>query len=171
MTDKRIRQELLLALCACLIVGACGGDAYVRDGAGDGDTFVLSNVALESVDPVTRSWVRYSLTRSSCQLRSGSANPARSSTFNCEITARRHLLDEWAEQSAENPFATDSYLEKLSTVQQAGFLSEYVVRFFRQEHWQLPADLRTFEFRQWSVEHLMGHDPETWMTGEWSFAE
>jgi hypothetical protein len=163
-------RSLIFALCILLAATACGGDVYVRDGVGDGDTFVLSNSALESTDPVTQSWVSYSLTRSTCQMRGGSANPARTSTFNCEITARRHLLDKWAEQKEQRPAISDPYLDTLSSVQQAGFLSEYVVRFYRKENWELPPDLRAYEFRKWSVEHLMDHVPETWMTGEWSFA-
>lgn len=163
-------RVLTMSMFVLAAAAACGGDVYVRDGVGDGDTFVLSNSALESTDPATQSWVSYSLTRSTCQLRGGSANPARTSTFNCEITARRHLLDKWAEQKHEHPGSADDYLDTLAAVQQANFLSEYIVRFFRKQSWQLPPDLKTFEFRKWSAEHLMEHEPETRMTGSWTFA-
>ena len=166
-TDARLGSLSLLLLVA---LASCGGDVYVRDDLGDGDTFVLSNTALQSGDPVTLSWVSYSLTRSTCQLRGGSANPARTSSFNCEITGRRHLLDKWAEQKEQVPGISNDYLDALTAVQQANFLSEYVVRFFRQENWQLPPDLKSFEFRLWSVEHLPEHYPQSYMTGEWTFA-
>jgi hypothetical protein len=170
MVEQTGRQSAMVA-CLLLLVTACGGDVYVRDGLGDGNTFALSNNAFESTDPATQSWVSYSLIRSTCQLRNGSANPARTSTFNCEVTSRRHLLDKWTEQKEQFPGASDEYLDTLTAVQQADFLSEYVVRFFRQENWQLPADLKTFEFRQWSVEYLPEHFPQTNMTGTWSFVE
>ena len=166
-----MHRALITSICLLFAASSCGGNIYVRDGSGDGDTFVLSNSALESTDPVTLSWVSYSLTRSTCQLRTGSANPARTSSFNCEVTARRHLLDKWAEQKEAQPGAADAYLDSLAAVQQANFLSEYVVRYFRKENWELPADLRNFEFRQWSVEHLMEHEPQTRMTGSWRFEQ
>ena len=103
-------------------------------------------------------------------MRADSTNAAQVSSFNCEVTAHRHLLDEWAQQKRDNPGLGNRYLDTLSDVQQAGFLSEYVVRFFRQEDWQLPQELRPYEFRKWSAEHLVDHFPRRYMTGEWIYA-
>ena len=137
----------------------------------EGDTFVLINSALESDDPVTRSWVAYSLAISACQLRIGGDNPAQATSFNCEVTARRLLLDEWTELNSEWTEASDAYLDKLVQVQNAGYLSEYVVRYFRQKSWDVPEELDMYEFRVWSVENLYRHQPQTRMTGSWSYAK
>lgn len=141
----------------------------VIDQHNDGDTFVLANSALESADPITQSWVAYSLAVSACQLRAGGENPARTTSFNCEVTARRLLLDKWAEVSVIDPTVADAYLGKLDEVQQAGFLSEYVVRYFQQREWELPDELNMHEFRVWSVDNLYRHQPQTRLTGTWSF--
>jgi hypothetical protein len=150
-------------------LASCGRNSLIIDQQDDGDTFVLANSALESSDPVTQSWVAYSLAISACQLRAGGENPARATSFNCEVTARRLLLDKWDEIGAVDPSLDDAYLVKLDEVQQAGFLSEYVVRYFRQRDWELPDELNMHAFRVWSVDNLYRHQPQTQLTGTWSF--
>ena len=49
-----------------------------------------------------QSWVSYSLTRSACQLQIGGDNPARASSFDCELMARQHLVETWQEQRSDS---------------------------------------------------------------------
>ena len=76
---------------ALAALAACNGEIYVRDGVTDGDTFFLAERAMADGDPAYQSWVRYSLARSACQLQLGGDNPARQSSFECELSARRML--------------------------------------------------------------------------------
>ena len=78
-----------------LVLVACSGEVYVRDGVTDGDTFYLSERALSDDDPGYQSWVTYSLAKSACQLQIGGDNPARANSFECELMSRRLLLDSW----------------------------------------------------------------------------
>jgi hypothetical protein len=152
-----------------LVAGACNGEIYVRDGVTDGDTFFLAERALLDPDPVLQSWVSYSLTRSACQLQSGSDNPSRSTSFECELTAREHLLESWSERRARSPSA-DRYLDLLLFVQQAGHLDEYVWWYFHERSWRLPAHLETGRFDEWRQRHLGRHEPQTRLIGSWGYA-
>ncbi len=151
-------------------IGGCNSEIYVRDGVTDGDTFYLAERALSDDDPVLQSWVRYSLTKSTCQLQIGGENPARASSFECELTARHMLLDAWNERKLVSPDVTDQYLDELNQIERAGFLSEYVVRHFRKNHWKLPVDLEQRTYRVWQRRHLPKHRPEMNIIGSWNYA-
>ena len=153
-----------------LAVASCSAEVYLRDGVTDGDTFYLAERALTDTDPALQSWVSYSLGRSVCQLQIGGENPARESSFECEMTARRLLLDTWLEQQAENPDRVDEYLDELSNVQAAGYLEEYVARYFGKRHWALPHDLDVAAFKKWRRRNLRGHKPQTRIIGSWNYA-
>ena len=161
---NRFRLVILLVCCGC------SSNIYLRDGVTDGDTFNLASRALNDTDPVLQSWVSYSLTKSTCQLQIGGDNPARNSSFDCELMARRHLLQTWSEKQAETPGLGDSYLDSLMMIRQAGYLDEYVVQYYRQRDWVLPADLDMFSYRKWSGANLRSHRPQTRIIGSWSFA-
>lgn len=163
------RGRGLLAVAA-LLVAACNGEIYVRDGVTDGDTFYLAERALTDDDPVLQSWVSYSLTRSTCQLRIGGDNPARASSFECELVAREHLLESWAEKKARHTGSGDRYLDQLAEIAEAGFLSEYVAASFARRHWKLPPDLDVAGFYAWRRDRLPQHQPETRLTGSWNYA-
>jgi hypothetical protein len=158
------------ALSAAVLLTACSSEIYVRNGVTDGDTFYLAERALTDSDPVLQSWVRYSLMQSACQLQIGSDNPARATSFECELVARRHLLDAWREQRGRNPDIGDGYLDELSAVLEAGFLPEYVADNFVQKHWRLPPDLDTRGYAAWRREHLRRHKPVTRLAGSWNYA-
>ena len=153
-----------------LAAAGCSGDVYVRDGVTDGDTFYLAQYALADPDPVLQSWVRYSLMRSACQLEIGGPNPARASSFACELKARTQLLEAWAEQRLAMPGIRDTYLDDLDRVEQADFLEEYVVRYFGRKSWELPPDLDQRGFQQWRRRQLSRHKPETRLIGSWNYA-
>lgn len=159
------------ALAAVVLLGAgCNGEIYVRDGVTDGDTFYLAERALSDFDPALQSWVSYSLTRSACQLAIGGDNPARNTSFDCELVARRHLVETWEEQRARRAGSEDDYLDQLAQVQEAGFLPEYVAHYLKRREWRLPADLDRQSFSGWRRQHLDGHRPLTRLVGSWNYA-
>ena len=159
----------ILVLIVLLPLTALGSGIYTRDGVTDGDTFYLAPYALTNDDPVLQSWVSYSLTKSACQLELGGDNPARNSSFSCELTAREHLLETWVDQRLEHQGAADSYLDSLLRVHDAGFLEEYVVRYFGQRDWQVPPVVQTDRFRAWQRENLRRHKPVTRIIGSWNY--
>ena len=157
-------------LFCCLGIAACSSEIYVRDGVTDGDTFYLADRALTDDDSALQSWVSYSLARSTCKLRIGGDNPARESSYECELSARQLLLDTWLEKQTLNPTLSNEYLDELASVQRAGFLDEYVARHFRRRHWDLPEDTDVREYRRWQRENLPSHRPETRIIGSWNYA-
>ena len=159
----------ILLLLAFLPAVALAGQVFTHDGVTDGDTFYLAPHAHVDDDPVLQSWVAYSLSRSTCQLEMGGENPARNSSYGCELTARRHLLDAWDAQRAEHPGAADDYLDALLLVREAGFLDEYTVRYFGKKHWQVPAEVDVPAFRRWQKQHLRGHRPRSRLIGSWNY--
>ncbi len=161
------RRILLLILLAA---AGCSSEVYVRDGVTDGDTFFLADRAFADDDPVLQSWVTYSLAKSACQLEIGGDNPARVSAYGCEFSARRLLLDSWESHRLDEPAIRDAYLDQLSAVQEAGFLDEYVVRYFGKSHWQVPAEVDVPAFRRWQQRHLPKHRPQTRIVGSWNYA-
>lgn len=162
-------RSLVPAVLA-LLLGACNGEIYVRDGVTDGDTFYLAERALHDPDPALQSWVRYSLAKSVCQLELGGDNPARATSFECELTAREHLVESWVAARAEAPAPDDRYLEALRAVAQADLLPEYVWHYFKKSGWQPPSGLELARFDAWRRRHLAGHEPETHLVGSWGYA-
>lgn len=158
---------LALAACATAVLAGCNGEVYLRDGVTDGDTFYLAERALHDPDPVLQSWVSYSLTRSTCQLTIGGDNPARATSFDCELAAREHLVETWRED--RDP-SGDRYLDALGRVADAGLLPDYVWHYFRRSGWRAPPGLDPERFGRWRREHLAGHEPETRWVGAWGYA-
>ena len=130
-----------LWLIALVLTTGCNNEIYVRDGVTDGDTFYLAPVASVDNDPALQSWVAYSLMKSVCQLELGGDNPARQSSYDCELRARTGLVDTWAERRAESPEASDDYLDELLNVRAAGYLGEYTAFFFLRKNWRVPVDV------------------------------
>jgi len=168
-TPRRIVLPALLTTAA-IAIGACSGEIYLRDGVTDGDTFYLAQSAITDSDPALQSWVSYSLTRSACQLQIGGNNPARASSFECELTARRHLIDSWNEHRSKQPHIRNSYLDEITRVRQAGFLPEYVAVNFRRRGWTVPLDLDPRGFLDWQRTHLPDHRAATRLIGSWNYA-
>jgi len=160
----------LLATYCLLLVAGCNGEIYVRDGVTDGDTFYLSQRALVDDDPVLQSWVSYSLTRSACQLDSDGDNPARANSYECEVMARRHLLESWREKKLRDPSLANAYLDDLVVVDDAGFLQEHVARHFKRRDWITPDQLAARDYRRWESGNLPDLEPETRLIGSWNYA-
>jgi hypothetical protein len=163
-------KRILFLLAVLTGIGGCNGKVYLRDGVTDGDTFYLSQQALLDDDPVLQSWVSYSLTRSTCQLQLGGDNPARNSSYSCELTARRHLVESWNGLRATDRRTRDQYLDELSRTHAAGYLDEYVLRYFNRNSWTTPEGLEKAAFDRWHRENLRGHKAETRLVGSWNFA-
>ena len=161
----------ILLLLVCLPAVALAGQVFTRDGVTDGDTFYLAPRAHLDNDPVLQSWVAYSLARSTCKLQIGGENPARNSSYACEFTARRLLLETWEAQRIEHPGISDEYLDALLRVRGAGFLEEYTVHYFGKRHWQVPAEVEVPAFRRWQKQHLLGHRPQSRLIGSWNYRD
>jgi hypothetical protein len=157
---------MLSALC----VAGCSSEVYVRDGVTDGDTFYLAERALADNDPVLQSWVGYSLSRSTCQLQMGGENPARANSYECELKARRLLVDTWFEMRADDPAVADTYLDDLAAVAANGYLDAYVAHYYRKRDWQIPAHVRTTGFEKWARREIPGHRPQTRIIGSWNYS-
>jgi hypothetical protein len=152
-----------------VLLAACSGEIYTRDGVTDGDSFYLAPRAYQDDDPALQSWVAYSLMKSTCQLGVGGSIPSRASNYGCEFTARRHLVETWEEQRLEDSSIRDEYLDDLVVVRDAGFLDEYTVRYFGRPDWQVPVEVRVDDFRRWQHQHLRAHKPETRIIGSWGY--
>ncbi|MGH8223656.1 MAG: hypothetical protein ACREQZ_11850 [Woeseiaceae bacterium] len=166
----RCRVLPIIMSFQAVLLSACNGEIYLRDGVTDGDTFYLSDIALTNDDPALQSWVGYSLIKSACQLQAESANPARATSYGCEFSARRHLIETWQEQKSMRREAQDDYLDELLRVREAGYLDEYVAHYFARKSWQLPAELDAERFDAWRHRHLRGHRPRTRLVGSWNYA-
>jgi hypothetical protein len=163
----RLRFSLV---ASALVLVACNGEIYVRDGVTDGDTFYLAERALTDSDPVLQSWVAYSLGVSACQLQSDSDNPARASSFDCELSARELLLETWREKQALDPSLTNPYLDDLEIIDNAGFLAEHVARDLARSSWTVPEGLQVRAYRKWARDVVPGLEPETRIIGSWNYA-
>ena len=155
---------LLLAAMA-----GCNGDIYLRDGVTNGDQFSVTPSAIMDPDPVTQSWIRYSLSKSVCQLGIDTDNPARATSFDCELTARRQLAEAWTEKTTLLPELEDRYLDDLARVADAGYLEEYVADSFGERDWSLPDELDMDAYRNWRRSDFRSHRPETRIVGYWSY--
>ena len=171
MDAMRPPRLLSVGILCWGLLGGCASEVYVRDNVTDGDTFYLAPTAYASNDAALQSWVTYSLMRSACQLEIGGPNPARASSFGCELEARQHLVDAWRVQRGKHPDAADLYLDGLERVAAADFLPEYVARYFGRRHWQLPTDLDSDGFAAWRRHELPRHRPQTRIIGSWGYAQ
>lgn len=158
-------------LVGLFLIAGCNSEIFVRDGVTDGDTFYLAPVAMVDTDPALQSWVAYSLVKSVCQLELHGDNPARQSSFDCELTARNALADAWAEHRAEHPGISDDYLDELLAVREAGFLAEYTAYFFRRSDWQVPDAVDVTAFDGWRRRQLRRHRPQTRIIGYWAYRD
>ena len=84
--------------------------------------------------------------------------------FDTELAARKDLADVWRELRAKHG-GKDTYFDVLVTVQDAGFLAEYVILAFARPGWTIPAktlgSLRLVEFIAWAETHLGEHEAPT----------
>ena len=166
---KPMNRAAVLVLGA--LAAACNTGVYTRDGVTDGDTFYLAEYALYEPDPVLGAWVTYSLDLAACQLTIGGDNPARNTSFQCELSARQELADDWREKRVDNADLADRYLDGLVTIADAGFLAEYVADVYRRRSWELPYGLDIAAYRQWRRETGFKHKPARRIIGSWNYKD
>ncbi|MEO0574692.1 MAG: hypothetical protein AAF004_04450 [Pseudomonadota bacterium] len=161
------------AVFLILTLTACDRRIYVRDGVTDGDRFSLPFLIETDNNPVTGSWIAYSLDRSFCQLEHGGDNPARYSSFDCELSARDALVTRWSEIGGvavdEASDADAAYLDALTRVNNAGFLPEYTWHYLKRRNWRRPDTLRLDAFDGWRRDALSRHKAQTKIIGSWGF--
>ena len=165
------RMVRFILLAMVIMSTACSSEIYVRDGVTDGDAFYLAPRAFEDDDPALQAWVAYSLMKSACQLEIGGRNPARASSYGCELSARHALLDTWVKNRRHRHPVEDRYLDALSGVREAGFLDEYTVHYFGRDDWVIPTEVDIDSFRQWQRKHLRRHRSETHIIGSWNYRQ
>jgi hypothetical protein len=89
-------------------------------------------------------------------------------TFTEEIEARGGCAHLWRE-IRDKDHLMNRYLDDLITVQEAGFLREYIEyiwTYLRDVHWSQPESLRLEEFDRWRNANFRDHDPETRATAQ-----
>ncbi|MEM7762505.1 MAG: hypothetical protein AAF290_00370 [Pseudomonadota bacterium] len=156
------------------LISACDSRVYVRDGVTDGSRFALPAYAEISDDPVVQSWVAYSLSKSICQLEMGGDNPARNTSFDCELSARESLVDRWldyGDTGLGERAAEADYLDAVADAEAAGFLDEYVWTYLEQPSWTAPAELELDAFEAWraALPNWQAHRVQTRIIGSWGY--
>ncbi|MFK7897007.1 MAG: hypothetical protein AB8G23_14275 [Myxococcota bacterium] len=192
-TCVRAAGFVSLSLSLAFSVG-CGVQVYNFGGAGRGSQFHIPATAAMNKNPVTQSWIAYSLAKSTCQLEIGGELPSANHSFRCELQPREVLVKRWAtrnpvdsngsvttnnthntDNTDDNTDASsdhvanehDEYLDLLLRVQQAGFLEEYVWFYFHKRAWPMPDWLEMQAFENWRTQNLAWHRPETRIIGYW----
>ncbi|MEL7296443.1 MAG: hypothetical protein AAGJ86_02210 [Pseudomonadota bacterium] len=156
------------------LISACDSRVYVRDGVTDGSRFALPAYAEVSDDPVVQSWVAYSLSKSICQLEMGGDNPARNTSFDCELSARESLVDRWldyGDPGLDERAADANYLDAVADAEAAGFLKEYVWAYLKHPSWTAPPDLDLAAFDTWrnALPGFETHRAQTRIVGSWGY--
>jgi hypothetical protein len=82
-------------------------------------------------------------------------------TFEEELFCRNNMVQIWSEIQEKTPGLTDTYLDEVLGVRDAGFLDEYVWTYHAQEGWPLPEDLKLEEFNDWMAQNLSQHESKT----------
>ncbi|MEL6869630.1 MAG: hypothetical protein AAFO81_07510 [Pseudomonadota bacterium] len=177
MGRKPYTGRLIAAIAVALIsLSGCDTRIYVRDGVTDGNRFSLPLMVYADSDPVVQSWIAYSLDRSFCQLEHGGENPARHSSFACELSARESLVERWREIGGRAISGIDdqqaAYLDIMAQAQTDGMLDDYVWHFLQRKQWIEPASLDAAQFARWRREHLpRRHKPVTRIIGSWGYVD
>lgn len=175
---SQLASSTLVRFSGCMIgalllaVASCDSQVFVKDGVTDGTSFSVPPEALQSKDPITQSWIAYSLARGTCQIAMGGDNPARDHSFDCELRSRKILLQAWQKHKTSvdtNAGTTDAYLDALDSVNEEGYLYEYVWTYLRRDSWQTSARLKLAEFKRWQQSALTPHKPQTRIIGSWSY--
>jgi hypothetical protein len=83
-------------------------------------------------------------------------------TFEEEVIGRQMLADAWGKAREFDPSAVNKYLDELLSIEDAGFIPEYVWTYLRDPSWHRePEQLRHDLFDSWRDKHLKGHEVET----------
>jgi tetratricopeptide (TPR) repeat protein len=66
------------------------------------------------------------------------------------------LAKVWLELKSKDK-VSDNYLDDLVKVENAGYMVEYVWRYFRSPYWTAPANLHEDQFTSWAVQNMPNH--------------
>lgn len=137
---------------------------------------ILSSVGFAQPDKHTHSF-NVTITRGTYNLTKGIQSPLRYmillgvqlqeqiaqghflDTFQREYTIWNNAYASWKEvkQEAGAQQPTDTFVDALRDVQEAGYMREYIWNYFRRPYWAQPDGLRMSEFKVWAGSHLSGH--------------
>jgi hypothetical protein len=82
--------------------------------------------------------------------------------FEQEVAARKMAVRMWVSDVEDEKGSLDPYLEQLRSVDQAGFMREYIWTYLRRVAWKTePAGLQLAAFAEWARGGLRDHTPET----------
>ncbi len=82
-------------------------------------------------------------------------------TLEREVSARKTVIDFWneKEESPDSPPCESRYMDQLSLVSAAGFLSEHVFHQYGRPYWSVTDGLRIREYLEWARDNLSDYDP------------
>jgi len=122
----------------------------------------------ESSSDRTTAWVLYGITRmTAMQERARSHRRyVPPNDYPAELSARSILAKFWREQREKGSEETDTYLDTLVAIADAGFLDEYVISTFVSPGWTIKAnDIAAFDFAGfttwWGEQHLKDFETVT----------
>ena len=128
---------------------------------------VLDDKSLEGKpEQVMSAWLGYAMARANwisehVDVKSPEAK-LYTRTLEEEVAGRDSLATIWGELKEKQQGLTDSYLDQLHKVKEAGLLREYVWANLRSSAWPSePADLQLARYADWAKLNLPGHKVET----------
>ena len=158
----------LVALVGCGHVGSSGKPSAPGTPGQNGDFEVVFAKELAGrKGNVVAAWVAYGIAKSATlQGKMKSMTATIPSDYVMELGARKAMVEVWRELQAKAG-ERDTYLDKLSEVEKAGFLQEYVIFYFASSGWNVPqsalAQVDWNGFVRYAKANLQGHRGETWV--------
>jgi hypothetical protein len=156
---KALARAAVLALC-CSVAGA----AWPAEQPGRAGTVVLDPM-LSKVGPGdVVLWIGYAARMSNYLNETGAAAALTGRyepSFDAEVNAREAQASAWREINQKKP-ERSVYGDDIVRVQAAGYMREYVWRYYRRPAWgEAPAELKLAEFDAWARDQLASHVPYT----------
>ena len=102
-------------------------------------------------------WVAYGIALASWEpsyLSNGKLN-----YFDREVFARMEAAKIWKQLREKESVKANKDLDDLSTINDAGYMQEYVWVYLKRRSWRDPGNLKLKEFRVWAQENLQQHQP------------
>jgi hypothetical protein len=160
---RGLSQVVLLlsvaVLSACAPIGG-QGRASKRDNQQE-NGIVLSPSVVANGNKAAPAWLAYGIAKLALLEKAGAPSIT---DFDSEVEARTMMLVVWADIRAKDG-GKDAYLDLLLTIQQAGFLKEYVVAALATPGWTISgkelASLRVADYLAWAEDHMPNHDVPT----------
>ena len=158
----------LVALVGCGHVGSSGKPSAPGTPGQNGDfEVILAKELVGRKGSSPGAWLAYGMAKVAIlQGKFSGVTASSSSDYGIELAARKTMVDVWREWQAKAG-DRDTYLDKLSEVEKAGFLQEYVIFYFARPGWNLPqtvfAQVDWNGFVRYAKTNLQDHRGETWV--------